>query len=126
MPWSRSLAEFADMQEKRLNKELRATALQALTGVIERSPVKSGRFRGNNQVTVGRETDSVLDREDKPGRQTYAEGAAAIGAVTEPFTYIVVQNNLPYAALIEEGRSKTQAPQGVYALTFNSLKERRR
>ncbi len=122
MSWSRSLSEFADEQEKRLNAELRATALQALTGVIERSPVDSGRFRGNNQATVGSETDEVLDREDKSGRVTLADGRRIIEGIKKPFTYIVVQNNLPYAGVLEAGNSK-QAPQGVFAATFESLKQ---
>lgn len=137
MSWSRSLSEFADEQEKRLNAELRAKGLQALTGVIERSPVKSGRFRGNHQVTVGGETDEVLDREDKSGRTTLADGRRIIEGIKKPFTYIVVQNNLSYSETIELGgftyspaSGKTtpagysvQAPTGVYAVTFNNLKE---
>lgn len=128
MSWSRSLSEFADEQEKRLNAELRATALQALTGVVERSPVKSGRFRGNNQVTVGEETDEILDREDKSGRTTLADGRRIIAGAKKPFTYIVIQNALPYAGILEAGSSEQTnfQPGGIYAVTFNNLKERRR
>ena len=121
MGWSRSLTGFADEQEKRLNAELRAKSLQALSGVIERSPVDSGRFRGNHQVSVGSSESGTVDRFDKSGRQTLSEGAAEIAAVSEPFTYIVVQNNLPYAGVLENGNSK-QAPQGIFAATFESLK----
>lgn len=121
MSWSKSLSGFADEQESRLNAELRATALQALTGVIERSPVRTGRFRGNNQVTVGRETDEVLDRDDKSGRATLADGQRTISGVSKPFTYIVIQNGLPYAGVLEAG-SSTQAPMGIFAATFESLK----
>jgi hypothetical protein len=121
MSWSRSLAGFADEQEKRLNAELRATALQALSGVIERSPVDTGRFRGNNQVSVGRDETGAIDREDKSGREALSAGAAEIGGVKAPFTYIVVQNNLPYAGVLENGNSQ-QAPAGIYAATFASLK----
>ena len=70
MSWSKSLSGFADEQEKRLNAELRAKALQALTMIFERSPVGDatywlskppagyvgGRFRGNNIVTAGETT----------------------------------------------------------------------
>src|SRR5690554_1437099 len=122
MSWSKSLQGFADEQEKRLNAELRALSLQALTGVIERSPVDTGRFRGNNQVTIGRQSHSELDREDKTGRATQAEGAAAIQDVSAPFTYITIQNNLPYAGVLEAG-SSSQAPAGIYAITFNNIKE---
>jgi|AntDeeMinimDraft_4_1070355.scaffolds.fasta_scaffold08139_2 hypothetical protein len=121
MSWSRSLSEFADEQEKRLNAQLRATALQALSGVIERSPVDTGRFRGNNQVSVGRDETGTVDRSDKSGREALAVGATEISSVKAPFTYIVVQNNLPYADVLEMGSSK-QAPMGIFAATFESLK----
>jgi hypothetical protein len=123
MAWSRPLSGFTEQVELEQNKRLRATAMQALAGVIERSPVKTGRFRGNNQVSVGSEESGTVDNNDKSGAATLASGAATIGAVRSPWQVIYVQNNLPYAAALEDGRSRIQAPLGIYALTFNDLRE---
>lgn len=107
-----------------VSKKQRAAALQALTGVVERSPVDTGAFRGNNRVSVGtRDTAYDLDATDRSGGATIQAGSSAIGGIAgAPFTVIYIQNNLVYAAELERGSSK-QAPQGVYSVTFNSLVE---
>ena len=120
--WSKSLSGFAREVEAEQNKRLRATALQALSGVIERSPVDTGHFRGNNIVSVGA-PDSDIDEmaEDESGTETLAQGMSIIGRVTNAFDVIYIQNNLPYAEKLENG-SSTQAPAGVYAITFDNLR----
>ena len=135
--WSKPLGGFAREVEQEQNKRLRATALQALSGVIERSPVDSGAFRGSHRVSVGSPDNGYsLEDTDKTGSATLAKGSAAISSVRRPFEVIYVQSNLPYAEAIEFGQfvykpgGKTtpdgyslQAPSGTYAVTFNSLKE---
>lgn len=121
--WSNPLGGFAREVEQEQNKRLRAAALQALSGVIERSPVDQGAFRGSHRVSVGSPDYSYsLADVDKTGSTTLAKGSSAIGAVRAPFTVIYVQSNLPYAETLENGNSQ-QAPQGVYAVTFDSLRE---
>ena len=135
MSWSKSLSGFADEQEKSLTAELRAKALQALTMIFERSPVGDatywlskppagyvgGRFRGNNIVTAGETTNRTDEVMDKSGNTAMTQGRAAIAATREPFTYITIQNNLPYAEALENGHSR-QAPLGIYSVTFEALK----
>lgn len=122
MGWSKSLSGFAREVEQEQNKRLRAAALQAFQGVIERSPVDTGAFRGNNRVSVGSPDDGYDESAtDATGDATQAEGMQIIGRVNKAFDVIYVSNNLPYAERLEHG-SSTQAPQGVYAVTFNNLK----
>lgn len=123
MGWSKPLSGFAREVEQQQNKRLRAAAMQALSGVIERSPVDTGAFRGNNRVSVG-SPDNAYDESltDRAGDKALSEGFQIIGQISKPFDVIYVQNNAPYAQEIENG-SSTQAPQGVYAITFNDLKE---
>ncbi len=114
---------FAGTIADDVGKKTRAAALQALTGVVERSPVDTGAFRGNNRVSVGsRDNGYDLNAADKSGGATIAAGAAKFGTGMAPFTVIYIQNNLPYAEVLERGNSQ-QAPQGVYDVTFNSLAE---
>ncbi|HET8791800.1 MAG TPA: hypothetical protein VFM75_11385 [Modicisalibacter sp.] len=124
--WNRSPTGFSDVVKSDVNKRLRATALQALSGVIERSPVDSGAFRGNNMVSVGSPDDGYdLAKTDKNGSAALGEGMTIIGRVRDAFSVIYVSNNLPYAERLEEG-SSSQAPAGIYGVTFNSLVERSR
>lgn len=132
---------FADSIESDLGENTRAIALQALSGVIERSPVDEGVFRGNNRVSVGRRDSGYnLEATDKTGGATLAAGNSVIASTRNaPYTVIYIQNNLPYAGVIENGGfvyrpgGKTtpagysiQAPQGVFAVTFNDLMEANR
>lgn len=123
MSWSRRPTGFIDEAEGELNKRLRGTALGALAGVIDRSPVDEGRFRGNNMVTVSEPTDEYDESLIDPnGQATLAAGDAIIGRITSAFEVIYIQNNLPYAEPLENGHSD-QAPAGVYEVTFNSIRE---
>ncbi|MEG3078480.1 hypothetical protein R3F64_01250 [Halomonas sp. 5021] len=123
MAWSKPLGGFAREVEQTQNKRLRAAALQGFSGVIERSPVDEGTFRGNHRVSVG-SPDNAYDEDltDSAGDKTLSDGFQIIGQVNNPFAVIYVQNNSPYGPPLENGSSK-QAPQGVYAITFNDLKE---
>jgi len=123
MAWSRPLSGFATEVERDQNKRLRGFALQALSGVIERSPVDTGAFRGNNIVSVGSADNSVdPNAADPSGTQALNEGMRIIGQVNDAFGVIYIQNNLPYAEKLEAGTS-SQAPGGIYAVTLNNLNE---
>ncbi len=118
---------FAGTISDAVGKKTRAAALQALTGVVERSPVDTGAFRGNNRVSVGsRDNGYDLNAADKSGGgATIAAGATKFGTGMAPFTVIYIQNNLPYAGALEDGWSAqtNNRPGGIYAITFNNLVE---
>lgn len=122
MGWKKRPTGFIPVAEGELNAMTRAIALQVLTGVIERSPVDSGAFRGNNTVSVNT-VDASFDtlKVDKPGQATIAAGASEIGVARNPYQIIYIQNNLPYSEKLEDGYSG-QAPNGVYQVTFDSLR----
>lgn len=125
MAWTgKRPSAFADTITESVGRKTRAAALQALTGVIERSPVDTGAFRGNNRVSVGSPDNAYdLSATDKSGGGALSAGSAIIaGTRGAPFTVIYVQNSLPYAQVLEDGSSK-QAPQGMFAVTFNALVE---
>jgi len=124
MGWKRRPTGFIPVVEGELNAMTRAIALQALTGVIERSPVDSGAFRGNHQVSVN-VVDPSFDtmNVDKSGEAALAAGTGKIGGARSPYQIIYIQNNLPYSERLEDGYSG-QAPQGVYHVTFDALRAR--
>lgn len=98
----------------------RKLALQALSGVVMRTPVDTGRARGNWQVSVGVDPGSgetgVLD---KGGHSVISAGAQSI-ARQRAFTPIIIQNNVPYITRLNDGHSK-QAPAGYVESTLASL-----
>jgi len=95
-------------------------ALEALNRIVMRSPVDTGRFRANWNVSFGTEDLSTTDATDKSGSSTIAKGLATINQYAKLSQVIYVSNNLPYANRLENGWSK-QAPQGMVALTLAEL-----
>lgn len=94
-------------------------ALQLLTGVVNMTPVLTGRARGNWQVTIGAPTTAAVERTDKDGGPTISEGSATIQSITTLGT-IYLTNNLPYIVELEKGSSK-QAPQGMVQVTLDRV-----
>lgn len=100
---------------------MKKIAFDGLRGVVLKSPVDTGRFRGNWQVSINT-VDLTVDPKkfDKAGPGTLAAGQNKMNAVKWEDT-IYISNNVPYAGPLEYGHSK-QAPRGMLRLTFLELK----
>lgn len=103
--------------ERASTATIRATALQLFTQVIERTPVDTGRARGNWRTATGSPAQGAIDRTD---------GNAAIGeASLKTATYtlgetIYLSNNLPYIQRLEDGYSD-QAPTGMVQVSVDAF-----
>lgn len=97
-------------------------ALTGLRGVVLKSPVDTGRFKGNWNVGVGEIDGTTTEKTDKSGGETLAKGDGALQAyaASEGFPAINISNSLPYAIRLEDGNSK-QAPSGMVGLTVAEL-----
>lgn len=105
-----------DVCEDVANKVIRKTALAALTSVVERSPVDTGRFRSNWKVGVNEingeasdSTENTAVMHESPKLKNVKVGDA-----------VNISNNVPYAQMLEYGHSK-QAPEGVVEIVADSL-----
>lgn len=94
-------------------------AMEVLSRVVLKSPVDTGRFRGNWTVSLNTPDLSVTDGVDPSGGTTIARGSSVITGMREP-KVVYVANNLPYAERLENGHSK-QAPAGMVAVTLAEL-----
>lgn len=91
---------------------VRKTALQLQSEMIARSPVDTGRFKGNWQTGIGAvnaDTGSAANS-DALGR------CATVLQGWKPGQTIFLTNSLPYAKRLENGWSQ-QAPAGMVRLT---------
>ena len=99
---------------------VRRFALQIGQQLISRSPVDTGRFRGNWQCGIDRIDGNTFSPPD-----TLGEGAAQRLKTTlgswKPGQTINITNSLPYARRLEYGWSQ-QAPQGMVRLTVQDFK----
>jgi hypothetical protein len=120
-------------------------ALEALTRIVGRTPVDTGRARGGWFVTIGAPSNAPTNATDPNGGAVVGAGAATI--VNAPVNSIIwIQNNVDYIRILEEGgfvptdpgpssdprKGRTgrtlvsggysvQAPQGMVAVTLQEL-----
>ena len=100
-------------------KTVRAVALDALSGVVNMSPVDTGRFRGNWGAATGTVPTDTF--ETTTGSASLERGGAIIRDYPKRgFPVLTLYNNLPYAESLENGHSK-QAPKGMVAVTIANI-----
>lgn len=119
--WSTPPSLFTGLVEEALTQRVRVIALAMLNEIVLRSPVDTGRFRGNNIVSVGAPVYTSSVNVDPTGSETIQQGVRVMTGL-EPYTQVFIQNNLIYAVPLEDGHSQ-QAPAGIYAVSFNSVSQ---
>lgn len=111
-------ANFSKLLQKAGDKAdlvVRKTALELQSMMIERSPVKSGRFRGNWQAgtgTVNTDTSAEPNSDAQVRTQSVLQG-------WKPGQTIFLTNSMSYSSSLERGHSK-QAPYGMVRLTIQN------
>lgn len=118
--WSTPPSLFAGVVEEQLAQRVRVIAMAMLNEIVLKSPVDTGRFRGNNVVSVGAPIYISTDNVDKSGSETVQRGLSMMSGL-EPFTQVFIQNNLPYAQALEDGHSKQAPPKGIYEASFHGV-----
>ena len=130
MSFSDDLLRFAEKVEGEADRRVRAACLQLTQGVIQRTPVATGRLRANWQASIDAPIEQPTEDTDKSGGPTLSKAQAAIKQATGRVFYLT--NNLPYAPVIEfgqygegpktEGGYSRQAPRGMARITVEELR----
>lgn len=76
--------------------------IQALERVVTKTPVDTGRARGNWQASLHQPAAGETVTRDPGGGETIARGAL-VAAQIEPYSASFVTNNVPYILMLEEG-----------------------
>lgn len=120
--WSIPLSSMTAKASTDMDAVVRKMEIDLFGRVIQRSPVDTGRFRGNWQVSNGTPILNTIDRLDVDGM---ASTDAAIDAVmalpTGQVTYL--SNALPYAYRLEYEGWSQQAPAGMVRLTAREFSD---
>ena len=116
MSFATDVQRFAVKSEKQVDTTIRAITFALFREVIQRTPVDTGRLKGNWQASVGSPVTGTVTTTDKDGSSTVASMAAAIGGWGSK-TFLT--NNLVYAHRIEwDGWSHTKSPQGMVRVSL--------
>uniref|UniRef100_A0A6M3JNS9 Putative tail protein n=1 Tax=viral metagenome TaxID=1070528 RepID=A0A6M3JNS9_9ZZZZ len=133
--FNREINEYArDLLPRQLVLLQKKIVFEVLRGVVGRTPVDTGRARGNWQVSIGAPKDGEVETKEKGprgeapqagGGGVFGAGRTELGALPRgrPFQVVFITNNVPYIVRLEEGWSK-QAPQGMLAVTFAEVAEK--
>ena len=106
---------------EKIEDAVQVIAMDTLRGVVLKSPVDTGRFRGNWIVSINSPSMEQTPATDASGSGAINKGMAAIeGYDVETTSRIYIQNNLPYGNRLENGWSK-QAPEGMVSVTLNEI-----
>lgn len=133
MSFGSQLKAYAKKQNIRAEKIAAAAIIETTTAVIKRTPVDSGRLRGNWQASANSPKGGEVEREDQSGGATLAEASNEVRKSIGGVYYLV--NNLPYARAVEYGLFKgagpkitaagysTQAPAGMVRVSVNEFRQ---
>lgn len=101
-----------------LDKLGKGLALEALKRLMEKTPVDTGRARGNWNVKRKKPDHSTSDNTDQT--VTLTKGEATIDGFELSKEALYLSNGLPYIERLENGYS-AQAPEGMAKLTVREL-----
>ena len=120
------LEKWAEVTGQDLGQAVASAALQVFSATITRTPVDTGRLRGNWQIAIDRRPQGIVDRK---ANAAMTEAKAVIQQFEEGSIWIV--NNLPYAASIEfglygdgpktSGGFSRQAPRGMLRVSLTEF-----
>ena len=106
-------AAILKQAREKASQVVRASALAMGGGMVEKSPVLTGRFKSNWQIGIGRVN---LDVSSSAGAGSLGRIQQGLAGIKTGET-IYITNSLPYAKRLEyEGWSR-QAPSGMVRLT---------
>ena len=119
MAWKNKPTNFALEVVKNADDHLKKVIGETLQQVITRSPVMDGEFRASHKVTLDSPQNSYEKGFDLSGGATLAEGLK-VASTAKIGGLVYIQSLSPYGPRLENGWSM-QAPNGVYALSFQSV-----
>lgn len=119
MGWKNKPSNFALEVLKNADDHLKKIVGETLQQVIVRSPVMDGEFRASHKVTLDRPQNAYEKGFDLSGGATLAEGLK-VASTAKIGGLVYVQTLSPYGTRLENGWSQ-QAPNGVYALSYQSV-----
>lgn len=112
--FEKSIADWIDRADDKFSDVVSGTVIRATNAIVDLSPVDTGRFKANWQVTANAPAAQSLNDYDQIGGETKSALARQVRAVARSSAtkVIYITNRLDYAADLEYG-SSNQAPAGV-------------
>lgn len=117
--WTVPISKLVAATDHRLDLVVRKSTFEMFAAVVRRSPVDTGRFRANWNVSLN--TIDTASSESTAQARAEAELRKALNFPMGGTTYLA--NSLPYAIRLEEGWSQ-QAPTGMVRITATEWRDK--
>lgn len=122
--FSLDLSRFVAKTNNRVDLAVRKVMLEVFRRVVMKSPVQTGRFRGNWNIGYLSPNRGASEFTDPTGAATLSRITAAVQAAPiNDGASVFLTNSLPYALELEHGSSK-QAPAGMVKVTLAEVTAR--
>lgn len=126
MSFDSDIKKFIKKTGLKADDVVRKIAFDVYGGIVRKTPVDTGRAKGNWQISVGSPATDAIDRTDttKLGSANQAQFSDAQSAVNgyKGRGDIIIRNNVEYIVGLEYGTSK-QAPAGMVRVTVAKWKK---
>ncbi|WRQ11918.1 hypothetical protein vBSlqSZDD2_07 [Serratia phage vB_SlqS_ZDD2] len=123
--FSLSIERFVKTAKGNMETVIKKASIDILGVLVASSPVDTGRFRANWQVTANARAQGEVPFTDKFGTGADPEQRELvyINSFTSAVHSIYFTNNVVYAYILEMGHSKRQAPGGIIRANLPNMQE---
>lgn len=102
-----------------IQKFIKQVCIETFRRFIMRTPVDTGRARGNWQIEINRPASGTI--EEGLWDQVFEKGTAKL-AMIPPFSIVHITNNIEYVYHLEYVRRSRQHPEGMVEITLQEMK----
>ena len=102
-----------------IQKFIKAVVIETFRRFIMRTPVHTGRARGNWQIEINRPASGTV--EASLWNSVFERGSAKLAQIP-PFSIVHVTNNVEYVYYLEYTRRSSQHPEGMVEITLQEIK----
>ncbi len=127
---TKGIKKFAKQSGLEVDKVVRKIALIAYDGITKKTPVDTGRARGNWNFSVGNADTTVSSEGFGKSTGKHVNSPTPPSSPKAPkitlkkgdgLEDIYITNNLPYIKRLEDGHSKIKAPKGMVKVTLAEI-----
>ena len=122
MGFAQDFQKLIDKAGDQVDQVVRASVAGLGAAIVQKSPVDTGRFKGNWQYGGGSINSTTTSPLDPTGASANARILAGL-ATWKPGQTMYITNSLPYAKRLEYDAWSKQAPAGMVRLSVQAFKD---
>ncbi len=121
--FNQALAASAKKIHGDFEKFYKSVCIEVLKRIVYRTPVDTGRARGNWQAEIGGAASGTLEVSGSEGEMADFAMNAGIAKLSDipAFSIVHLTNNLEYIYYLEYDRRSSQFPSGMVEITLSEM-----